>query len=106
RISMGIDSHHLDYMVWNRNVGLEQNHRVGLGHHQLCVVDWYWSRGNFDLCNSSFIPSKVASWYQSLRRSNDHFRSHLRRDVPSFSYGTYLVSVLQFSLPEQPRTGL
>ena len=37
--------------LWYRAVEPEQNHRMGLGYHQLRLVGRYWSRRYTDLCD-------------------------------------------------------
>jgi hypothetical protein len=48
--------------VW----GSEPNHRLGLGHHQLCLVGWYWTRRNLDFCRILLFRQK---WRMSINRS-------------------------------------
>ena len=46
---------------WNRNwgLGIEQEHWMGLGYYELCMVGRYRSRRNFNLSSTFIIPSKM-----------------------------------------------
>ena len=79
---------------WNRHVGAKQNSRMGMGHHQLCLVGGYRPRWYFDFGSFTIIPSKVAHVYQSGSRSNDDFCSIVRRIISTAPYGSIVVGFL------------
>ena len=55
--------------------------RLGIRDRQFCLVDWYRTRGNPDICDSVAAETGLADIHQSLRRGDDAVCGRLRRDV-------------------------
>ena len=62
-----------------RRLGIESSGRLGLGHHQLRLLDRYRSRRHAHLRHPVPVPPEVAHVDQPLGRSDDDLRGHLRR---------------------------
>ncbi len=65
--------------VWGNN----QPGRLGLGHHQLRLLDRHRPRRHADLGHSVPVPAEVAHLDQPLRRGDDDLRRDLRRHLPA-----------------------
>ena len=65
--------------VWGNN----SPGRLGVGHHQLRVLDRYRPRRYADLGDSVPVPAKVANVDQPFGRSDDAVRRAVRRHLPA-----------------------
>ena len=66
-----------------RRVGQQPADRLGLGYHQLRVLDRYRPRRHADLGDSVPVPAEVAHVDQPLRRSDDAVRRDVRGHLPA-----------------------
>ncbi len=66
-----------------RRVGQQSAHRLGVGHHQLRVLDRYRPRRHADLGDSVPVPPEVAHVDQPFGRSDDAVRGDVRRHLPA-----------------------
>ena len=53
-------------------MGIKQEHWMGMGYYQLCMVGRYWSCWYFNIGGTFIIPSKMENGYQPFCRSNDN----------------------------------
>src|SRR5699024_9897541 len=90
----------------NWYLGTKQNHWLGLGYYQLCLVGRYWTRRYVNFRSSSPLPSEMAYGSKQICRSDDHFRSSTSRIIPVNSHGTYLACVLGSSYTKPIRISL
>src|ERR1035437_7799523 len=60
---------------------------MGVGHHELRVLDRYRPRGNADFGDSVPVPPKVENVDQPFGRGDDAVRGGFRRYLPSVSHG-------------------
>ncbi len=95
-----------------RRVGQQPADRLGVGHHQLRVLDRYRPRRNADLGDSVSVPAEVADLDQPVGRSDDAVRGDVRGHfpavphrpsvarllaVPGAEYGSQYVAELPFA---------
>ena len=80
-------------------LGKQHSGRLGVGHHQLRVLDRHWPCGNADFRDLIYYASEMANLYQSGSRSDDLIRGHLRRDLSRFSYRPCLDGVVLAPVP-------
>ena len=83
--ALGFDLHRLPNLDRRRRLGIEFAGRLGVGHHQLRFLDRYRSRRHAHFRDPVFAPPEMADLNQSLGRSDDALRGHLRRDFPRHS---------------------
>ncbi len=91
------------YLFWQRRrrLGKQRPGRLGLGHHQLRLVDRYRPRRHADLRHPLPVPAEVAHRDQPLRRGDDDLRGHLRRSSSRASTSAALwFAYYMFPLPE------
>ena len=96
----------LDDMERYRFLEPEPDRQLGLGHHQLRMVDRYRPRRNADLSYFADFPATLAYRRKPGRRGHDNLRRDLRGAVPAHSHGASLACFLHLSVPEHPRTAL
>ncbi len=76
--------------VWGNN----QPDRLGVGHHELRVLDRYRPRRHADLGDSVSVPAEVENVDQPLGRSDDVVRRDVRGHLPAVPYGASVARVL------------
>ena len=62
-----------------RHLGQQPAGRLGVGHHQLRLVDRHRPRGHADLGDPAAAPAEVADVDQPVRRGDDAVRRRVRR---------------------------
>ena len=77
--------HRLDYLVWNWFVESQPDNRLGMGYHQLCLVDWYRSCRNPYFRHSLDISSKMAYRGKPGCGGDDHLCCDMCRAIPGDS---------------------
>ena len=48
---------------WYWSLGIKQEHWMGLGYYQLCMVGRYWTCWYFNIGGTFIIPSKMENGY-------------------------------------------
>src|SRR6187402_807248 len=81
----------------------EQNSWLGLGHHQLRLVDRYWSRRNIDLSDLIIIPSGLENWCEPCSRSDDNFCGNVCGSISNLAYGSCVGCLLRITLSKYKR---
>src|SRR3954466_3939585 len=71
---------------WHRGVGCKQDSWLGLGYHELRLVDRYWSRRNSYLCYLIIIPSALENGCEPFCRGYDDLCRCLRRYISTVPY--------------------
>ena len=79
-------------------MGPKQSRRLGLGHRQLRLLGWYWSRGNAYLRDP--LPFRQQWRSASTAASDVDFRRHVRVGLPNYSRWPGLVAVLRIPDPQ------
>ena len=79
----------------NKSSGL-----LGARHHELCLLDRNFPRGNLNLRDLASHRSRVAKTRQSLRGSHNCFRSNDRRAVPDYSPRSPVVVLLALAVSQ------
>ena len=83
-----------------RRLGQQQPRRLGVGHHQLRLVDRHRSRRHAHLRHPVPVPPEVAHQHQPLRRGDDDLRGHVRGALPGHPHRPALVRLLHVPDPE------
>ena len=74
---------------------------VGLGHHQLRLVDRHWPRGNAHFRDSLSAAPALAHSRQPRRRSDDDFHRHVRRHFSAHSHRAHLVWLVAVAVAQR-----
>ncbi len=83
-----------------RNLGQQPAGRVGVRHHELCLVDRYRSRRHADLGDPAVVQADVADIHQPLRRGDDAVCRCLRGHLSAHAHRAALVGVLALPVSE------
>ena len=81
----------------HRHLGQQHPDRLGLRHHQLCLVDRHRARGHADLSHFAPPAAIVADEHQPVCRSDDAVCGRLRRSVSAVAHGSVVVLLLAVS---------
>jgi len=86
----------------NWSVGSEQNCGLGMGHHQLCLVGWHWTRWHLDFRRSCLLFRQ--KWRMAINRSAEAmtiFAVIMAAIFPGIHMGRIWVSYWVLPLPNQ-----
>ncbi len=82
----------------DRHLGAEQDGRLGVRHHELCLLGRHRSRGHADFRRAVSVPSEVADGRQSIGGSDDVVRRDVCRHLSADSHGATVAGVLDGAL--------
>ena len=91
---------HLSRLHRHRDLGQQPAGRLGVRHHELCLVDRHRPRRHVDLRDPAAVQAEVAHLDQQVRRGDDAVRGALRRYFSVVSHRTTVARLLDAALPE------
>ena len=84
----------------HRHLGTEQDRRLGVRHHELCLLGRHRTCRHADLGRAVSVPTEMANGRQSVGRSDDTLRRHVCRDLSADSHGTSVAGLLDDALSQ------